>query len=95
MNFEHLSFSQFDHNDPTINKNEDFNNYKGDFTFIPNGLKGPPPISNIRSSSFNPTMDLRIWSFEDANQTSYFEEHVDSTHFAKYENSFSSSFDSD
>ena len=50
MNFEHFPFCQFVHNDPIINKNEDFKNYKGDFPFIPNDLKGPMPISNICSS---------------------------------------------
>ena len=45
-------FSQFDHNVPIINKNEDFKNYEWDFSFISNDLKGPHPISNIHSSSF-------------------------------------------
>ena len=70
-NFEHFPFSQFDHNDPTINKNEDFKNYEGYFPFISNDLGGPPPISNIHSSSFNQTMDLIIGSYEDANSSDF------------------------
>ena len=88
-------FSQFDHNDTSNNKNEEFKNYEGYFSFIPNDLKGPPPISNIPSSSFNQTMDLRIEIFEDANDTSDYEEHLDSTHIVKAENHLSSSFNSD
>ena len=51
-------FSQLYHNDTSNNKNEEFKNYEGYFSFIPNDLKGPLPISNIPSSSFNQTMDL-------------------------------------
>ena len=40
-------------------------------------------------------MNLRIESFEDANETSNFVEHLDPTYVAKSENSSSSSFDSD
>ena len=40
-------------------------------------------------------MDLKTGSFEDGNYTSYFQEHVDSTHFSNSENPFTSSFDSD
>ena len=60
MNFEHFPFSQFDHNDTTNNKTEEFKNYEGYFPFIPNDLQGHPPLINIHSSSFNQTMDLRI-----------------------------------
>ena len=52
-------------------------------------------MSNICSSSFNQTMDHRIEIFEDANDTSDYEEHLDSTHIVKAENHISSSFNSD